>query len=31
LGEENLFFSVFSADEDKKITEEEAESAEIIF
>jgi hypothetical protein len=31
LGEENLSFSVTSADEDKKMTEEEAESAEIIF
>jgi len=30
FGNENLSFSVSSADEDKKMTEEEAESAEII-
>jgi hypothetical protein len=30
LGEEKLYFSIPSADEDKKMTGEEAESAEII-
>jgi len=31
LGSKNLSFSGFSTEEDQKITEEEAESAEIIF